>query len=50
LLNIPSFGARYEETIASFPQSTAPAKDAFSEVWVLWNDRAYAVWRDGAAA
>jgi hypothetical protein len=47
LLNIPSFGARQEETLASFSDSTAPAKDAFSEVWVLWNNRAYPVWNAG---
>jgi len=50
LLNIPSFGARQEETMASFPDSTAPAKDAFSEVWVLWNNRAYPVWNAGQRA
>ena len=50
LLNIPSFGAHQEETIASFPDSTAVAKDAFSEVWVLWNNRAYAVWAAGERA
>lgn len=50
LLNIPSFGARQEETLASFPDSTASAKDAFSEVWVLWNNRAYPVWNAGQKA
>ena len=50
LLNIPSFGARQEETVASFPDSTAPAKDAFTEVWVLWNNRAHLVWQAGQRA
>jgi hypothetical protein len=49
LLNIPSYGARQQETIESFRPSTAPAKDVFSEVWVLWNSRAYPVWRNGRA-
>lgn len=49
LLNIPSYGARQQETIESFPASTAPAKDVFSEVWVLWNGRAYPVWRNSRA-
>ena len=47
LLNIPSFGARQQETIESFPVSTAPARNVFSEVWVLWNGRVYPVWRNG---
>ena len=45
----PGFGARQEETLASLPDATSPAKDAFSEVWVLWDDRAFLVWRDGQA-
>lgn len=49
-LNIPSFGARQAETVGSFAECTAPAKDAFTEIWVLWNDRAYPVWRHGLQA
>jgi len=46
-LNISDFGTHHSETVASFSDATAPAKDAFREIWVLWKDRAYAVWKDG---
>lgn len=49
-LNISDFGTRHQEIVKSFPEATAPAKDAFTEVWVLWKARVYPVWRDGRTA
>jgi len=46
-LNTQEYGIRQREIEASFAGATAPAKDAFSEVWVFWKERPYCVWRDG---
>lgn len=46
-LNISDFGARHDEILRSLGEATAPAKDKFKEVCVLWKGRAYTVWRDG---
>lgn len=49
-LNISDFGTRHQETINKFASATAPAKDVFNEVWILWKGRAYAVWKGGELA
>ena len=49
-LNISDFGTRHKEIEECFPWATAPAKDAFTEVWILWKGRIYRVWRDGRVA
>ncbi len=49
-LNWSEFGARHAEIEKSFLAATAIAKNAFSEVWVLWKARLYRTWRDGEAA
>ena len=49
-LEVQEYGIRQREIEASFPSATAPAKDAFSEVWVFWKERAYCVWKDGRLA
>ena len=46
-LNIGEFGISQAEIEASFKDATRSAKDAFSEVWVLWKERAYPIWKDG---
>jgi hypothetical protein len=46
-LNISEFGIRQREIEACMPSSTAIAKDAFKDIWVLWKDRAYLTWRNG---
>lgn len=40
-LNISEFGIRQSEIEKSFSEATAPAKDAFQSVWILWKERAY---------
>jgi len=47
-LNISDFGARHEETIKIFPDATLSAKDSFSEVWVLWKNQCYPIWKNGS--
>lgn len=47
-LILSEYGIRQKEVEESLPEATAPAKDAFTEVWVLWKDRAYAIWRNGS--
>lgn len=46
-LNIDEYGIRQNEIEASFQNATAKGKDAFTEIWILWKDRAYQVWRHG---
>lgn len=45
-LNIGEYGIRQKEIEAAMAASTASAKDAFSQVWVLWKRRMYLVWND----
>lgn len=40
----------HPEVAASFLDATAPAKDAFTETWVLWSARVYRTWKGGASA
>ena len=49
-LNWNEFGVRHAEIERSFSAATASAKDAFTEVWILWKARLYRIWRDGLAA
>lgn len=46
-LNIGEFGIRQHEIEVSFKDSTAVVKDVFSEIWILWKERLYCVWRGG---
>lgn len=46
-LNIADFGVRHDEILRSLGDASAPAKDKFTEVCVLWKGRAYTAWRDG---
>ena len=49
-LNWSDYGARRAEIEGCFIGATAPAKNAFTEVWVLWGARLYRTWRDGNKA
>lgn len=46
-LNLSTFGLGETEIVADFHNATAPAKDKFTEVWVLWGARHYLLWQDG---
>ncbi len=46
-LNVGEFGIRQSEIEACFQSATAPAKDAFTSIWILWKGQAYHVWEDG---
>ena len=46
-LNPGEYGIRQKEIEASFASATAPVKDVFDAVWVLWKNQAYRVWQDG---
>lgn len=48
-LNLGEYGIRQKEIEAAMRPATACAKDAFLEVWVLWEGGAYLVWRLGEA-
>jgi hypothetical protein len=43
-LNLNEHGVRQQEVEQCFLAATAPAKDSFETVWVLWKDRAYLIW------
>jgi hypothetical protein len=51
LLIMLNFGAEFGQALDSIAailhSSTATAKDAFEEVWLLWRDDAYLLWRRG---
>jgi ribosomal protein L39E len=49
-LNWGDYGTRHAEIEQSFLTATAIAKDAFTEVWVLWKARLYRTWSGGQAA
>jgi hypothetical protein len=46
-LNLSEYGTRQKEVASSFQAATAPAKDAFASIWVLWKEQVYPVWKDG---
>jgi hypothetical protein len=46
-LNPSDFGTHHQEIVNSFLEATAPAKDSFTEICILWKYRFYPVWRDG---
>ena len=46
-LNIPVYEIYQKEIEGCFGDATAPAKDQFESVWVLWKARAYHVWKNG---
>ena len=50
LLTLSEYGIRQTQIESCFPVETEVAKDAFSEVWVLWKDCAYLTWENGKAA
>jgi hypothetical protein len=47
-LNIEDFGTRHREIVESFATATSPAKDSFTEIWILWKARIYPVWQNGS--
>jgi ribosomal protein L39E len=49
-LNWSEFGVRHAEIERTFSVATASAKEAFTEVWILWKDRLYRTWRLRVAA
>lgn len=49
-LNLSEYGIRLRQIEACFADATSPAKDSFDQIWVLWKDHAYLVWKDGAIA
>lgn len=46
-LNIGEYDIRHNEIEAAMPDSTVSAREAFSQVWVLWKQRLYLVWSHG---
>ena len=46
-LNIGEYGTRQREIEGAMADSTAVAKEAFAQVWVLWKARLYLVWDNG---
>jgi hypothetical protein len=46
-LNMTEYGIRHKEVEACFPLATSIVKNCFQEVWILWNNFAYPVWKDG---
>lgn len=48
-LNLMEHGFKAREVEAAMQPCTAAAKDAFREVWVLWQNAAYPLWRNGKA-
>ena len=48
-LNLNEWGIRHSEVVSCFPHATRAVKGLFEEVWVLWKDRAYRVWRQPSA-
>jgi hypothetical protein len=47
-LNFGEFGIRHAQVINSFADATKIAAEKFNEVWVLWKEKGYLVWKDGA--
>jgi hypothetical protein len=46
-LNISEHGIRQQEIETAMAESTAPAKDAFRHVWLLWKSGLYLLWSGG---
>lgn len=46
-LNPTLLHAETNQVEAIMAEATASAKDAFSQVWILWRDTAYLCWRNG---
>jgi hypothetical protein len=46
-LNLQEYGIRQAEIEGCMAAATAPAKDHFREVWVLWKGTSYLTWRNG---
>lgn len=46
-LNLGEYGFFRRQVETCLKAATAPAKDHFREVWVLWDGRAYLTWRRG---
>lgn len=49
-LNLSEYGWKRKEIEAVMHEATSPAKDAFREVWVLWDGRVYSVWNKSERA
>jgi len=47
-LNWSDFGW-HNEIAHTFLDATSPAKDAFTEIWILWKTGIHRTWRDGIA-
>lgn len=48
-LNWSDFGWHHE-VAQTFVDATSPAKDAFTEIWILWQTQVHRTWRNGTAA
>ena len=48
--NFGEYGWRHKEILAQLETASAPAKDAFASVWIMWKERLYLTWQDGKAA
>jgi antitoxin StbD len=46
-LNFSEFGIRHAQVVSGFAAATEAAANKFEEVWVLWNEKGYLVWKDG---
>jgi len=42
-----TYGTGQKETESRMIKATTPAKDAFAEIWVYWDERAYCLWVNG---
>jgi len=49
-LNVNEFGIRHKEIEEGMADATEPASGAFEEVWILWKEQAYRLWKDGKPA
>lgn len=48
-VNLSSYGAYTDEGIAILKDETEAAKDAFQEIYVLWEGSLYSFWKEGSA-
>ena len=46
-VNLGCYGAYVREGISTLVAATRPARDAFHEILVLWEDTLYSFWKDG---
>jgi hypothetical protein len=49
-LNIAEYGTMQKKIEGAMADATTVAKDAFSQVWVLWKSQLYLVWNNGERA